>query len=329
MRGFLNIDKPGGITSFDVVRAVRRASGVRRVGHAGTLDPLATGVLAVAIGDATRLIDAMVDTRKRYRTQVTFGFETDTDDSDGTVTVRGDVDTLAALTAERVAAALATFEGEQWQTPPAYSAIKQAGVPAYRAARRGEPATLAARHVEAGELRLVIFEGAHAPRPGAAPPIGEGPVVTAVIEIECSKGYYVRSLARDLGRALGVGAHVSALRRTAVGPFTVERATPLDEVVARLTAARGGVAGDPAVADLDTLLHAPDAVLAAWPAILLDAHDLAELRFGRTIAPPLRGAPPPADVRVRAYDAHGRLASIVAYRADEGRWQPLRVLAAE
>ncbi len=308
MRGFLNIDKPGGITSFDVVRAVRRASGVKRVGHAGTLDPLATGVLAVAIGDATRLIDAMVDTRKRYRTQITFGAETDTDDSEGAVTVRSDPETAAALTSERVAAALATFEGEQWQTPPAYSAIKQAGVPAYRAARRGEPAQLAARHVETGELRLVSFEGG-----------------VADIEIECSKGYYVRSLARDLGRALGVGAHVSALRRTAVGPFAVERATPLDEVVARLSAAREASAD----ADLDTLLHAPDAVLSGWPAILLDTDELAELRFGRTIAPPLRGAPPAADVRVRAYDAGGRLASIVAYRADEAYWRPLRVFAAE
>jgi tRNA pseudouridine55 synthase len=310
MRGFLNIDKPGGITSFDVVRAVRRASGVKRVGHAGTLDPLATGVLAVAIGDATRLIDAMMETRKRYRAEVTFGAETDTDDAEGAVTVRGDLDVVRALTTERVAAALATFEGERWQTPPAYSAIKQAGVPAYRAARRGEIPTLAARRVEAGALRLLKFENA-----------------SGVIEIECSKGYYVRSLARDLGRALSVGAHVRALRRTAVGPFTVERATPLDEVVARLTAARSSDGG--AEGDLDTLLHAPDAVLTAWPALLLDADEVAELRFGRTIAPPLVAAAPTADVRVRAYAPDGLLAAIVSYRASESCWRPLRVFAPE
>ena len=308
MRGFLNIDKPVGITSFDVVRAVRRASGVKRVGHAGTLDPLATGVLAVAVGDATRLIDAMVETRKRYRAEVTFGVETDSDDADGTVIARGNPGAIDVLTAHQVASALAPFEGVQWQTPPAYSAIKQAGVPAYRAARRGEPATLAPRRVEAGSLRLLQFDH------------GLG-----TIEIECAKGYYVRSLARDLGRALGVRAHVSALRRTAVGPFIVERATPLDEVVARLTAARRADGGG----DLDTLLHAPDAVLTGWPVILLDADDLAELRFGRTIAPPLVAAPLGEDVRVRAYAADGVLAAIVAYGADDARWRPLRVFAAE
>ncbi len=278
--GFLNIDKPSGMTSFDVVRAIRRAAGVKRVGHAGTLDPLATGVLPVAIGgDATRLIDALVDARKAYTTELTLGIETDTDDAEG----------------ESVA--LAQFVGEHAQLPPQYSAIKRAGVPAYRAARRGETVDLMPRVVTAHALRLVSRDGAQ-----------------CCVEIECSKGYYVRALARDLGRALGVGAHVSALRRTQVGPFGAARAVPLAAAVSRLEAHDR----------LDALLHAPDAVLTGWPAVLLDAVEVAEVRFGRPVAPPLCADAPPEGTRARAYDFGGSLVALTEYRG--GRWQPVRVL---
>jgi tRNA pseudouridine55 synthase len=299
MRGFLNIDKPTGMTSFDVVRAVRRAAGVKRVGHAGTLDPLATGVLPVAIGgEATRLIDALVGASKRYVAEVTLGAETTTDDSEGEVVASADA---SEVTAAAVASALETFVGTHPQLPPAYSAIKVAGVPAYRAARKGEAHDLALRVVVAYALTLVTFEAGR-----------------CVIEVHCGKGYYVRSLARDLGRMLGVYGHVSALRRTAVGPFAIARAVPLADAVSRLQAG-----------DIATMLHAPDAVLTDWPAVLLGSDDIIEVRLGRPVTPePRLDVAPEATLRARAYGPDGRLVALV--EPAEGRsWHPYRVFADE
>ncbi len=299
MRGFLNIDKPVGITSFDVVRAIRRASRVKRVGHAGTLDPLASGVLPVAIGDATRLIDALVDARKAYRAEVTLGVETTTDDAEGEPTTQAAPEAVAALSTEAIERALAHFLGETMQTPPAFSAIKRDGQPAYRAARRGEPIELAARPATAYALRLIEHNGAR-----------------CVIEVECAKGYYVRALARDLGRALGVGGHITALRRTQVGPFHAERAIPLADAVVRLEAGGAAVEG---------LLHAPDAVLVGWPVILLDDAALSDVRVGRIVHPEPRVETPPAlGIRARAYASDGVLAAITEHRGDWD-WQPVRV----
>lgn len=297
MHGFLNIDKPSGMTSFDVVRAVRRAAGIKRVGHAGTLDPLATGVLPVAVGgEATRLIDAFVGTDKAYAAEITLGIETDTDDSEGQPVSEASPGAVAALTTEAIATALATFVGAQLQFPPAYSAIKRGGVPAYRAARAGDPLDLEARPVVAHALRLVGHEGA-----------------TCRIEVECGKGYYVRSLARDLGRLLGVGGHISALRRTRVGPFAIARALPLAEVTARLEAR----------ADLDTLLHAPDSILADWPVVLLGSEDEVAIGQGKTVSPLVRRAPE-SGTKARVYGEAGNLLALADYRDDEA-WHPFRV----
>ncbi len=299
MRGFLNIDKPSGMTSFDVVRAVRRASGVKRVGHAGTLDPLATGVLPVAVGDATRLIDALVDASKRYTAEVTLGAETETDDAEGEVVARANA---AGVTREQVAAALGRFVGRQWQTPPAYSAIKRAGVPAYRSARKGETPELEPRQVVAHALTLVAYEAGR-----------------CVIDIRCGKGYYVRALARDLGRALGVYGHVSALRRTAVGPFTIDRAVTLSDAVGRLERR-----------DVAALLHAPDAVLVGWPAVILDEREVTEVRLGREVEPLPRVeiAPTEPGTRARAYSLDGVLIALTE-ATDSRRWHPYRVLSDE
>ncbi len=301
MHGFLNIDKPTGMTSFDVVRAVRRAAGIKRVGHAGTLDPLATGVLPVAIGsEATRLIDTLVDFDKAYLADIAFGIETDTDDAEGQPVAEGDPARLAALTHEEIETALATFVGDQLQFPPVYSAIKRNGVPAYRAARRGEPMDLDARAVVAHSLRLVALESGH-----------------ATVEVECGKGYYVRSLARDLGRLLGVGGHIAALRRTRVGPFAVTRALPLVDVTARLDARER----------LKTLLHAPDAILFRWPAILLTAEEAAAINDGKTVSPPeLRGTPE-FGLKARVYGLEGRLLALAEHREDRA-WHPYRVFPA-
>jgi tRNA pseudouridine55 synthase len=296
MRGFLNIDKPSGMTSFDVVRAVRGASGVKRAGHAGTLDPLATGVLPVAVGDATRLIGTLVDASKRYTAEVSLGVETTTDDSEGEVTATADP---GGVTEAQVRIALERFVGRQWQTPPAYSAIKQAGVPAYRAARRGEAPELRPREVVAHALALLEYRAGR-----------------CVIDVQCGKGFYVRSLARELGRALGVYGHVSALRRTAVGPFVIGGAIPLDDVLELLRRR-----------ELETVLHAPDAVLVDWPAILLDNNDVTDVRMGRSVAPPLRAeAVVAAGTLARAYDSRGALVGLAVYR--EGAcWHPYRVFA--
>lgn len=298
LRGFLNVDKPAGMTSFDVVRAVRRAARVKRVGHAGTLDPLATGVLPVAVGDATRLIDALVEASKAYVAEVTFGLETTTDDAAGEAVARTDA---GALTSAEVAAALDGFVGRQLQTPPAYSALKLEGVPAYRAARQGAPREMAPREVVAYALTLRGFERAR-----------------ATIAIECGKGYYVRALARDLGRALGVYGHVSALRRTRVGPFRIERATPLDEAVRLLEAG-----------DVESVLQAPDAVLVEWPAVILGASELRDVLLGREVAPePVATAPVEVGRTARAYTSDGVFVAQV--EAVEGaRWHPYRVFRDE
>ena len=215
MDGVLVIDKPGGMTSFDVVRRVRRAAGVRRVGHGGTLDPMATGVLPVCVGEATKLAAFLLDGDKAYEATLCFGVETDTYDADGTVVRRADA---RGVSEERVRAALEPFRGAIRQRPPAFSAIKRGGRPLYDYARRGEAVEISERAVVVHELSLLRFES-----PGAV-----------TLGVRCSKGTYIRSLAFDLGRALGPGAHLRALRRTRSGPFDLASARPLADVVEAL-----------------------------------------------------------------------------------------------
>ncbi len=303
LRGFINIDKPGGMTSFDVIRRIRRAAGIRKVGHAGTLDPAATGVLPIAIGEATKLIDEIVVTRKRYHATITFGAATDTYDADGETVAEHDA---SALTSDAVAAALDEFRGEIQQTPPAYSAVKRDGVPAYRAARSGDPHDLAPRPVTVHALTIESFE--------------PGERATATIDVESGKGFYVRALAHDLGERLAVGAHLSSLCRTAVGAFTIEGATPLDEALELLERA-----------DYEQLLHAPDSVLTRWAAVILGRKQLAEVRNGRDVlAMPRKGyrADGSGD-RARAYGPDGRLVALLERGLVVGAWHPYRVFAAE
>jgi tRNA pseudouridine55 synthase len=214
LSGILAVDKPSGMTSHDVVDAVRRLTKERRVGHAGTLDPLATGLLFVCVGPATRLANYLMAHTKTYEARVCFGTETSTDDAEGTVVCQ------AELPLELANAAFATqllFEmtGAFEQLPPAVSAIKKDGVRAYQAARSGAPLELEPRHVVLydGKVRAV------------------GPAYWDV-RLTVSKGFYVRSFARDLGRRLGTAAHLGALRRTACGQVSVEQAQPLDTLAA-------------------------------------------------------------------------------------------------
>ncbi|MFQ5648483.1 MAG: tRNA pseudouridine(55) synthase TruB [bacterium] len=211
----LNINKPEGWTSFDVVRKVRNSVRVKKVGHAGTLDPFATGVLLVCTGKATKRVDELMAFEKEYVAQVELGKETDTFDCTGTVVAEHDT---AALSSHAVVTVCKQFEGEIWQTPPMYSAVKVNGERLYRLARKGMTVDRPPRKVTVH--RMVILDV-------------ELPMVT--LKITCSKGTYIRSIAHDIGARLNSGGHLTALTRTRVGPYTLQDARPLAEFVQKNT----------------------------------------------------------------------------------------------
>jgi tRNA pseudouridine55 synthase len=211
--GFLVVDKPSGISSHDAVAAIRRSLRTKRVGHGGTLDPLATGVLVIAVGKATRLLPYLVMEPKRYAFRLALGVATDTQDAEGAVTKESDASALKHQNVERV---LSTFRGEIQQVPPMYSAIHHGGKRLYEMARRGVEVERAARTVIIHSLTLHAFE--------------PGRTASAELTCECSSGTYVRTLCHDIGVALGVGGHLASLTRTACGRFDIADAVPLSEI---------------------------------------------------------------------------------------------------
>lgn len=293
--GILVVDKPAGPTSFDVVARVRRALGVKKAGHAGTLDPAATGVLVVCLEDAVRLQHFLADDDKAYRATVAFGAATDTEDAEGRVVAEGDP---AGLAEGDVRAALARFVGEIEQVPPMFSAVRVGGRRLHEAARAGEIVERAPRRVRIDALELVSL--------GAV----EGGRRAAVVDVRCGKGTYVRTLAADLGRALGVPAHLAALRRTRASGFGIEEATALDELEAR---ARAG--GPEAV--LARLV--PPARALALPEASLSAAEAADLAHGRSIPAGAHAE----GATVRAVDGAGRLVAVCG--VSRGRLRPERV----
>jgi tRNA pseudouridine55 synthase len=286
--GVLVCDKPAGMTSHDVVARVRRLAGQRRVGHGGTLDPPATGVLVLALGRATRLLPFLPTEPKRYLATVAFGAETDTLDAAGTVTATADA---GGVDEAGLRAALAGFLGPQEQVPPMVSAIKVGGERLYAKARRGEQVERTPRPIVIHELELLAFTP------------GERPLAT--VEVACSGGTYVRSLAADLGRAVGTLAHLERLRRTAVGRFTEAGAHALEDLAGPGKLAAAVLA--PAAA------MGPAAVRALTPA------EAAALATGRTLEPTGRGDP------VAAVGPDGRLVAVIQDSA--GRARPKVVLA--
>jgi tRNA pseudouridine55 synthase len=212
MDGVLVIDKPSGPTSFDVVRQVRSLLKLKKVGHTGTLDPMATGVLPLCLGEATKVAGFITEGDKAYDATVRLGAETDTQDAQGQVTAQAPVPPLTPALLE---SALARFRGSFDQVPPMYSAVKVAGKRLYELARAGEEVERAARHVTVYELVLRDYSADR-----------------LQLSVRCSKGFFVRTLAFDLGRALGCGAHLEALRRTHSGPFTLARSLPLADLPA-------------------------------------------------------------------------------------------------
>lgn len=287
--GVLNVDKPSGLTSHDVVARVRRLAGQRRVGHAGTLDPLATGVLVVCLGAATRLAEYLADTDKEYRAAVRLGVRTDTWDADGAVVEERDA---RHVSREAVEATLAEFVGRIAQVPPMYSALKRGGEPLYRLARKGISVEREPREVDVYAVTLETW----------APP-------EVVFTVRCGKGTYVRSLAHDLGERLGVGAHITRLRRLAVGPLRAEDAVAL---AALEDAGEGWI----------EYLVSPAAALAHLPGVTLGAEDVRRVQQGQAVAVET----PAAEGPLLAHDAAGALIAVLRPADADGRWRPDKVL---
>ena len=246
--GLLVVDKPAGWTSHDVVARIRRLAGTRRVGHAGTLDPMATGVLVVGVGRGTKLLGHLALADKEYAATMRLGATTTTDDADGEVVDEHDA---SAVTDEQLAAAVGALVGDIEQVPSSVSAVKVDGERAYKRARRGEDVQLAARPVHVARFDVVARRGRDVD-----------------VTVTCSTGTYVRALARDVGASLGVGAHLTALRRTRVGGFSLARARTLEQLAATLD-----------------VVSLADAVAAAFPRVDVSEDDARRLGYGQRIEP--------------------------------------------
>jgi tRNA pseudouridine55 synthase len=284
--GVLLLDKPAGLTSNGALMRVKRLYNAEKAGHTGTLDPLASGLLPICFGTATRFAQFLLDARKRYVATVRFGETTSTQDAEGeTVASRPVTFDLGALHA-----ALARFTGPLMQTPPAHAALKFQGRPYYDYARRGIDIPRPPRAITIDAVRLLRWQ----------PP-------DAILDVECSKGTYVRVLAADLGDALGCGAHLAALRRTASGGFDVADAVTIEALELMAGTAR------------NALLRPPDCLLGALPRVDLDVDDVSSIRAGRRIAAPMG-----VHGSYRAYAPDGALLGVLGY--DNGLLVPKRLL---
>ena len=292
--GILNIDKPDGATSMDVVRRIKRASNVKRVGHGGTLDPVATGVIPICLGQATRMMEYLVDGTKEYRCTIELGVETDTYDSLGTVTAREDA---ATVSRQAVEDSLASFLGVIDQVPPMFSALKKGGKRLYDLARSGIEVEREPRSVEVHDIRLVDW----------APP-------AATVEVTCGRGFYMRSLAHDLGERLGCGGHLSSLTRLRSGPFRLEDAISVEEAESRFE--DGG---------WRECVHAPDVVVGKMRAAVVGRQVEDRLRHGRPLSDSLRMPHLGPDEQCRVYSTDGRFLAIISFDASAGDWRPERV----
>lgn len=287
--GLIIVDKPQGWTSHDVVGRMRRLAGTRKVGHAGTLDPMATGVLVVGINRATRLLTYIVGTSKTYTATIRLGQSTVTDDAEGEVL---NETIAAAVTEQEIHAAVAALTGEIQQVPSSVSAIKVNGERSYARVRAGNEVKLAARPVTVSR-----FDIHHVRRERG------GKLLDVDVTVECSSGTYIRALARDLGNALGVGGHLTALRRTQVGPYSIEAAATLEELAVELQ-----------------MLELDDAARALFPARELNDAEAADLSHGRRISAGQDPAP------VAAFAPDGTLVALLENKGETAR--PLLVFAA-
>ena len=296
LSGILNVNKPPEWTSFDVVRFVRGRCGQKRVGHAGTLDPAATGVLPVFIGQSTRLVEYLVDSQKVYLADIQLGVSTDTYDAEGEVLTQADA---SGITETEVRKALGSFVGSIMQAPPVYSAIKRDGVPLYKRARRGEDVRAEPRPVRVDQLDIIATSLSH-----------------VRVRIVCGKGFYVRSLAHDLGAVLGVGGMLQGLVRERVGTFNLSDAVDIETLRREF--------------EEDTWqdrLVAPDEVLLLMSAAILGEDPARDLVEGReaVFSSASEGAPEPGKL-CRAYNDAGEFFAVLRCQ-DGGVWRPEKVFA--
>ncbi|UCH42876.1 MAG: tRNA pseudouridine(55) synthase TruB [Dehalococcoidales bacterium] len=307
MDGILNVNKPSGVTSFSVVSIIKRLSGQRRVGHAGTLDPAATGVLPVAFGQGTRVIEYLMDTSKTYHAEIELGTSTDTYDGSGKVTRSKDP---SGIRWEQVVSALASLNSQGCQTPPMYSALKYHGKPLYKWARAGINITREPRPVNIHKIELLSWQP---------------PLVT--IEVVCGKGTYIRCLADDLGELLGCGAYLKNLVRLRCGIFNIEDAISLPQLE---DAFRYGY--------WQQLIYHLDRVVANWKAILVDDDMKQKIGNGRSIVVDEEGVvegsiyneqqlPPSSSSGeyCRAYTLDGWFLGVLRFNPERMEWQPVKV----
>jgi tRNA pseudouridine55 synthase len=302
LEGILNIHKPAGITSFGVVAKIKKITGERHVGHGGTLDPLASGVLPVFLGSATRAMEYLSEQAKTYRAEIELGVTTDSYDSAGEVTGARDA---SKITREMVEKALSAFRASIRQTPPMYSALKYKGQPLYKLARRGVEVQRTSRPVQIYRLEIVAWQPA---------------IVT--LEVTCSKGTYIRSLAHDLGEVLGCGAYLKTLVRLRVGPFSLDEALTLTQIEEAFSSGGG-----------NDLLYPIDHVLTQFPAMVVKKEQQCSLIHGSPLVPiGTQGVSPPAPedgTLSRVYTEDGAFLGLLRYQASKAIWQPEKIFLRE
>lgn len=307
MDGILVVDKPAGPTSFDVVKRLRCLGRDRKAGHLGTLDPLATGVLPVCLGEATKIAPFVAEGEKVYEGTVGLGIETDSYDAAGRQVATADA---SRLEREEVERAVRSFEGEYWQTPPMFSAVKLGGKRLYELARRGEEIERPPRKVRIRSIELLSFA------PGSA--------ATVEVRLRCSKGTYVRSIAHELGEALGVGGHLRALRRLATEPFRIERAVPLDTLLEWAREEPG---------QIEARLVPMAEALSAYREVRVDPERARKVAHGMALGArdlAATGAGPIEDgERVKVVDGAGRLLAVGELRDGALRWARVLVTPAD
>jgi tRNA pseudouridine55 synthase len=293
INGIININKEPGMTSHDVVSRVRKLIHQKRVGHAGTLDPLASGVLPICAGQGTRVAEYLSEAGKAYRAEIIFGEVTDTYDAEGTVIRTADASMLSLA---QIAEVLPEFSGPQMQMPPLYSAIKIQGQPAYKRARAGEAVTMEPRAIQIYHLEVLQWQ---APR--------------LTLAIECSKGTYIRSLAYDLGERLGCGAYLAALVRTRSGPYLLSQSVTLAQLAEAIEQ------GDAA-----RYIFPPDSVLQQYPALRLPATIIERVQHGNAFAEQA-GMAQPSHNLARIYDEDEHFVAIASWNSEERQWHPKKV----
>lgn len=292
--GILPIDKPYGITSMDVVRQIKKVSGQKKVGHAGTLDPIATGVIPICIGQATRLTEFLIDSTKEYRGVFELGVETDTYDSFGKTSA---VKSTSGITNKSINNILVNFLGRVQQVPPIYSALKQKGRRLYELARMGEDVIVESRFVEVFDIVLESYNE---------------PFIT--VFVKCGKGFYMRSLAHDIGQALGVGANMKDLRRLRTGPFLLKNCYSLDDATKMLMDGT-----------YSKVMYAPDSILEHLKAIVMDDQTIQLLRNGQAVSLKA-GLPSGIDNElIKVYSSGGQFIALVKYKQSLKQWLPKKV----